>query len=90
MEDKYEDYELTLEGFRKENRLRKIPADRDSGERIDLSGNDYLGLAVRSGESIPDFLLHCDAVFSSSASRLLASRQSLFLVLETLLEELFG
>ena len=44
MENKFDGYKHILDKFSDEGRLRVIPADRTTGERIDLSGNDYLGL----------------------------------------------
>ena len=90
MEDKFEGYKRVLTDYEAENRLRAIPIDRESPSRIDLSGNDYLGLAARREEFQRDFMNRCDAAFTSSASRLLASRQKHYQQLEQLLKELYG
>ena len=90
MEDKFEGYKSVLTDYEAENRLRAIPIDRESPSRIDLSGNDYLGLAARREEFQRDFMNRCDAAFTSSASRLLASRQKHYQQLEQLLQELYG
>lgn len=90
MENRFKAYQEILEKFRDENRLREIPEERALSGRIDLSGNDYLGLAVRCDEFKEDFLCKCDASFSSSASRLLSARQHHYSELEDLLATLYG
>lgn len=90
MENKFEGYKRILDKFDEEKRCRHIPADRNFPERIDLSSNDYLGLNLNSTEFQKRFLENNDASFSSSASRLLASRQYHYGKLEELLHELYG
>ncbi|MDE7413815.1 MAG: 8-amino-7-oxononanoate synthase [Muribaculaceae bacterium] len=86
---KFEAYKEILNQFESENRLRRIPTDRENPERIDLSGNDYLGLAAACKDEYPEFIRRTTASFSSSASRLLASRQNHFSLLEEQLEKLY-
>lgn len=90
MSDKFEAYRKIVDGFRSEHRLRQIPSDGFAG-RIDLSSNDYLGLAAEGTafdaelrERFPE------ASFSSSASRLLSHRQEIHCRLESLLENQYG
>lgn len=71
--------------------LRHIPDDADN-RIVDLSSNDYLGLAGRS-DLREEFMKATDAcVFemSSSASRLLAAHQEAYSSLEKTLEEAYG
>ncbi|MDE5806936.1 MAG: 8-amino-7-oxononanoate synthase [Muribaculaceae bacterium] len=90
MENKFEGYRKILEKYKEEGRYRSIPPDRDIPQRIDLSGNDYLGLGQLSREFQKEFMEKCDASFTSSASRLLAGRQNNYKVLEEFLETLYG
>lgn len=90
MENKFAGYQQILENLKEENRFRQIPHDRTSGNRIDLSGNDYLGLNSHASELHEEFLAHSDSTLSSSASRILASKQRHHKELENLLEELYG
>lgn len=72
--------------------LRSIPADSSESAVIDLSANDYLGLA-EDIELRERFLADHDArtlLMTSSASRLLASRQRSFEALERLLADSYG
>lgn len=79
-----------LENLRKENRLRSIPIP-GSDSLIDLSGNDYLGLAASSESFLKEFSQFCPhPQFSSSASRLLSQRQECHLALEEYLQSLYG
>lgn len=79
-----------LNNLQNENRLRVIP-DFDSERFIDLSSNDYLSLAARSEEFKDEFLDRFgDAAFSSSASRLLSTRQHYHNALEEYLERLYS
>ncbi len=77
--------------MQEEGRLRHI-ADRNmSTELIDLSSNDYLGLASRS--DLRDSFLDSDASIlpmSASASRLLASHQASYNSLERTIEGAYG
>ncbi len=73
-----------------EHRLRHIP-EPPSGEFLDLSSNDYLGLGQRHAEFREEFLERFpDAPFSSSASRLLSIHQKYHLMLEEFLAKLYG
>lgn len=88
MESKYLRYVEFLEDLKKEDRFRIIPPDTDDTPLIDLCNNDYMGLANswKSFYKEKDF----QYAFSSSASRLLASRQAGHSSLEALLSELYG
>ena len=79
-----------LSTLRQENRLRAIPSE--AGERmLDLSSNDYLSLAQRCDEFREEFLdRFSDASFSSSASRLLSTKQKHHNELEEYLSTLYG
>lgn len=90
MDKRFEAYKEILDRYREENRLRAIPEERGLPGRIDLSGNDYLGLAAHSEKLQEEFLRNCDASFSSSASRLLAGSQHHYSALENLLTDLYG
>ena len=75
-----------------EGNLRRIPADDSPRGLIDLSSNDYLGLAERD-DLRQEFLLTAapgDLALTSSASRLLAGSQSVYTRLENTLSELYG
>lgn len=89
MENKFEGYQRILAKYEEENRLRKIPRDRTLSGCIDLSSNDYLGLNDNLSEMQKEFLNSNRASFSSSASRLLATRQKHHNSLEDLLQELY-
>lgn len=79
-----------LEGLRKENRLRMIPSTPAQGT-LDLSSNDYLSLGSHGAEWREEFFdLYPDALFSSSASRLLSAQQTYHTMLEDRLEGLYG
>ena len=79
-----------LTSLNRENRLRVIPSF--NGEKfIDLSSNDYLSLGARCDEFHEEFLdRFADAGFSSSASRLLSTKQKYHNYLENYLELLYG
>lgn len=83
--------EKTLEELSASGNLRAIPGDTAAG-LVDLSSNDYLGLAVR--DDLRDaFLEECGGrlpLMTSSASRLLAGSQSSYDRFESLLRELYG
>jgi 8-amino-7-oxononanoate synthase len=80
-------YEETLSQLELAGNLRHIPGDTTGKPLIDLSSNDYLGLAADKAlrESFSS-----DAMFTSSASRLLSARQSEFSQLEDMLRQLYG
>lgn len=83
--------EETLRRLAAEGNLRAIPPEADPGV-VDLSSNDYLGLAddialrARFLESHPAEAL----LMTSSASRLLAPRQRAYEALERLLADSYG
>ena len=83
--------EKALDQLSASGNLRVIPGDTGSG-LVDLSSNDYLGLAVR--DDLRDaFLAECGGrlpLMTSSASRLLAGSQSSYDHFESLLMELYG
>ena len=71
--------DATLATLEAEGNLRRVPADAAGCGRVDLSSNDYLGLAERV-DLRRDFFAEFDCtardmVMSASASRLLAARQ---------------
>lgn len=79
-----------LEKLKNENRLRKLPEELPPGA-IDLSSNDYLGLGARFAEFLPEFIGKFGKLsFSSSASRLLSSHDSVHKSLESYLSELYN
>lgn len=81
-------YQEILDVYSREGRLRHIPEEYDG---IDLSSNDYMGLAKRHLEFMPEFLQrYSDASMSASASRLLQRRQAHHKALESYLETLYG
>lgn len=83
-------YKDILIGLEREGRLRKIPSEHIEGN-IDLCSNDYLGLASRYAEYLPEFLnLYNDAPMSSSASRLLSGYQKYHRKLEDYLSVRYG
>lgn len=73
-----------------QQRLRFITAPPDQ-PFLDLSSNDYLGLGQRYTEFLEEFAdrFH-DAAFTSSASRLLSTRQKFHFLLESFLAQLYG
>ncbi|MDE6326819.1 MAG: 8-amino-7-oxononanoate synthase [Duncaniella sp.] len=85
-------YNETIESLRHSGNLRRIPADRSAEEgTTDLSSNDYLGLGVRT-DLQEQFMAERDnrmSPMTSSASRLLATRQNDYGDLETLLGRLY-
>lgn len=82
-----------IERLRQSDNLRAIPADSTAMQSIvDLSGNDYLGIAA--DHALKDAFLGSLGgdmpALSASASRLLAAGQKEFNALENLLQDLFG
>ncbi len=91
MADNLKIYRDKLSLLRDEHRFRSIPQDCEGQDNIDLCSNDYLALANRHKEFIPEFLDRFgDASFSSSASRLLCGRQKYFRMLEEYLQKIYG
>lgn len=81
-----------LVALTREGNLRAIPRDDCPARLIDLSSNDYLGIAGDT-EFISSFfgsLNPSDFIPTSSASRLLAGRQSEYTLLEDALAEAYG
>lgn len=84
-------YSKILDSFSAEGRLRKIPGNMISSDVIDLTLNDYMGLAKRSHEFREEFFDRFgDVGMTSSASRLLASDQNVYAELENYLSEVYG
>lgn len=85
-------YSLYLESLSGSGNLRSLPRDRMADMMLDFSTNDYMGLACRADlrnrfVNSPRFK---DALFTSSASRLLAATQNAYEELESLLATLYG
>ena len=74
-----------------EGNLRSIPADRMNSGMIDFSSNDYLGLATRNDlrQQFMQSETAVNALFTSSASRLLAATQLYYDQIETTLSTLY-
>lgn len=72
--------------------MRHISADDAPDNIVDLSSNDYLGLARNRtlAENFVTTLCPDDFMFGSSASRLLAARQHDYTELETAIAEAYG
>lgn len=82
-------FEEELIKLREEGNLRQIPEHLPAGI-LDFTSNDYLGLASNY-EFARDYLSNISSpIFSSSASRLLASKQNDYNRLEELLEDNYG
>ena len=82
----------TLQQLRLSGNLRHIPKPGSGAHCIDLSSNDYLGLASRP-ELQEEFMASASnrmTPLTASASRLLAAGQSDFYALEELLADLYG
>lgn len=90
MNDNFNIYKDVLNKYGEESRLRAIPPVSDVSGSLDLTGNDYLGLGSRYNEFLPEFLESSDLLFTSSASRLLATRQKSYAALEEMLSGLYG
>lgn len=77
-----------LDGYAAEGRLRSIP---EEFRGVDLSSNDYMGLAKRYDEFLPELREKFgDVSMSASASRLLQRRQTQHNGLEEYLGSLYG
>lgn len=84
--------EEAIAGITEAGNLRRIPEDGCSVEAVDLSSNDYLGIASHTGLQ-EEFLAgvdFCRMQFTASASRLLARRQNEFNLLESTLADTYG
>lgn len=94
------DYNILLKQFEASGNLRCLPEIEHCGTNIvregkvmmNLSSNDYLGLASRTDlrEIFLDKLRETELPFSSSSSRLLTGNFSVYSKLEKLLTERFG
>ncbi len=83
-------YQTTLECLRTEHNFRAIPEDTTGRDLIDLSGNDYLGIAADS-DMRREFMEQSTGLsLSASASRLLAADQAEFRLFEELLRDYYG
>ena len=85
-------YKDTLDTLRQTGNFRTIPQGGANGEIVDLSLNDYLGLARRH-DLLTRFLAFQQGAptpLTASASRLLSAEQTSFSRLETLLADLYG
>lgn len=83
-------YKEILNKCREENRLRTVPEHRMDSGLIDLTSNDYMGLAENSRELKTEFFDRFGYPdMTSSASRLLASNQEVYLKLENYLGQLY-
>lgn len=87
-----EPFDTTLLDLRRSGNFRSIPADSTRSEVIDLSSNDYLGIAARP--ELQAGFLKSEAnrriPLTSSASRLLAAPQQEYALLEDMLSKLYG
>ena len=85
-------YRNTLEELQKSGNLRHIPQGFDPAEVVDMTSNDYLGLAHRT--DLQELFLADEAnrrmAMTAVASRLLASNQDTYLKLEDKLENLYS
>lgn len=81
----------TLDALRATGNYRSLPQGVGGGA-VDLSSNDYLGLATRHDLQEAFFADEANRrlPMTSSASRLLAAHQEEYLSLESLLETLYG
>lgn len=93
-------YENSINQFREKGNLRNLPSVEHEGKYIikgntsmlNLSGNDYLGLAsdnaLRDGFLL--FIREKNIPFSSSSSRLLTGNYTVYTALEQLIASRFG
>ena len=84
--------ESTICALKQSGNYRHIPMPEDMGRYVDLSSNDYLGIASRA-DLQNEFFERCGSripAMTSSASRLLAHNQDEYYALETTLSNLFG
>ena len=83
---------LILDTLNRSGNLRTLPHDRTAEHILDFSTNDYLGLAERDDIRLRFMNSEAarEALFTSSASRLLAATQSHYEELENSLAALYG
>ncbi len=94
------DYQKILEDLAASGNLRSLPhvshdgkwIERDGFKMLNLSSNDYLGLANQNDlrEEFLDYLLNTSIPLTSSSSRLLTGNFSAYEELEDLLSTAFG
>ncbi len=85
-------YDALLESLTRKGNFRSIHPEDSPAGLIDLSSNDYLGIGADTAMQI-EFLrtaVNGQWPLTSSASRLLAGRQSEYTALERLLSDLYG
>lgn len=91
METKLGRYREILDTYSHEGRLRHIPSDTTGASLYNLTLNDYMGLSQRAGVFMQEFRTRFpDAAMTSSASRLLASGQTPYAMLESFLSKSYG
>lgn len=84
-------YSDLLNQFKDENKYRSLPVDRVHEDIIDLTSNDYLGLASHANELRQEFhSLYGYPAMTSSASRLLSLKQEPYKMLEEFLANSYG
>ncbi len=84
-------YQEVLDRLRLQHNFRQIPVETAGANLIDLSGNDYLGIAA-DVELRREFMAQygVNLSLSASASRLLAANQVEFSRFESLLSDYYG
>lgn len=84
-------YQGILDKYASERRMRHIPDTRTDAGLVNLTLNDYMGLGARCAEFKEEFFERfADVSMTSSASRLLASDQTVFKMLEDYLSKAYG
>jgi len=85
-------YSAIISRLKESGNFRTVPSEDPAPGVIDLSSNDYLGIAADSGlrRQFMREVTERDLPFSASASRLLAAVQSEYQALERLLSSLYG
>ena len=87
--DPFKRFSDILSEFQGQHRFRTIPQDKSTAKNIDLTSNDYLGIAQDEKLAEEFIASGLSASFSSSASRLLSRKQSAHLALERKLADLY-
>lgn len=84
--------EETIQRLDAGGNMRRLPHDSRNSATLDLSGNDYLGIAEREDmrREFMDTAMREGYAMSASASRLLASRQNEFEALERTITDAYG
>jgi len=85
-------YSSTLDSLRQSGNFRRIPETMHAGGIVDLSSNDYLGIAAHRDLQDEFFNTYNNGIpaMTSSASRLLAADQDEYQRLESYLSSLYG